>query len=253
MAFPSRREQPQLHFVDHTFVRDDARKSSAHNILVPLISSHMEEQWVKPTRRNYFGICPPLLQYYAHLGKNHLTFISSSVSYSSSTGSVSTSHFGDPCSILAICSVAILVFLTDFLLGINDIFCCWIWMVINPTNRMLVNKTTFLSYNRLLLLRTGYRYYLHRIKGDLATPSWTFSFWRITHFEAAISRIVRCTLVNIIISYLNIKKWPYITIPSRPANFKRWYFIFESVFKRPGNLKQIETWKTRVLNFLGVR
>jgi len=31
-------------------------------------------------------------------------------------------------------------------------------------------------------------------------------FWRITHFKTAMSRIVRCTFVNIVTSYLCIKK-----------------------------------------------
>jgi len=47
-----------------------------------------------------------------------------------------------------------------------------------------------------------------RFKGNLATPSWKFRFWRIAHFKAAIPRIGHRRFVNITITYLNIKKWP---------------------------------------------
>jgi len=61
-------------------------------------------------------------------------------------------------------------------------------------------------FNFLITFRSSRRF--SSVKEDLATPSWKFSFWRITHFKAAISRIGRRRFVNIIISYLNIKKWP---------------------------------------------
>jgi len=47
------------------------------------------------------------------------------------------------------------------------------------------------------------------LKGYLATPFWKFSFWRITHFKAAIPRIGRRRFVNIIINYVNIKNDPH--------------------------------------------
>jgi len=86
--------------------------------------------------------------------------------------------------------------------------------------------------------------YWDDIRGNLTDAILTVDYWRITHFKAAISRIIRCTFVNIITTYLYvyIEKWPTSLSPHTQEISNALKYTI---------LKKKK--KTSVLNLLGVR
>jgi len=69
------------------------------------------------------------------------------------------------------------------------------------------------------------------LMGSLLDTILKVDFCRSTHFKAAISRIVRCTFVNIIISYLFIKKDVLVHIYYLSARkFKTLVFSYFNAF-----------------------
>ena len=79
---------------------------------------------------------------------------------------------------------------------------------LHQQNVWLLHQHNFICFHQFRCCKKTIFFEQWLLKGNLATPSSKLRFWRITHFRAAISRIGRRRFVNIIITYLNIKKWP---------------------------------------------
>jgi len=90
-------------------------------------------------------------------------------------------------------------------------------------------------------------------KEDLKTPSWKLIFWRINHFKAAISRISRRLIVNIIIIWISknyIHKY-HITPETGFLYFNQCYIFWEWYDSYEGHF--LVCWKLMIMYTIGRR